>query len=118
MSALTQIGAINAVIEAWTQRGSTPFCIRLEVPASGSKTIKVTQPFYGYVAAYGYNGAHSGIYQLGYDSGSGVAINKAVATATDLTITRSGSNYTAANANATYKAILFIFTLEGSAEEV
>lgn len=84
-------------------------------PAGGSVQYKMSSGFRGIVLAYGGILNDTGMYMLAY--GTGYAVNKAIAAASNISITHSGATYTINN-NSQYDVPICVLTMIGTAEEV
>lgn len=116
MSTLTQIDAVNAVVEAWTIRGSDNFIQHVVDMAPGATfKLQVSDPWNAVQVSFGLSTNTSGFRLLSYVGGTSYI--RTVSSPAQQGITRSGNVYTWNNTS-TENVTIYIITMRGSAKEV
>lgn len=116
LDSFDRVAALNAVIEAWTRKGSAPWILHLEIPGGTSKQIQV-QP--DWCAEWHIFGNHQDLLGLKM-----TFINTGYSTRTfnvygaaGITITNASNVFTIANTT-NRVAQVYITSFRGMAEEV
>lgn len=111
-----RVAALNAVVEAWTRKGSNPFIKTINISAGSSYPLQCTTPWCGVIMAFATTTALSGLWLVRF-SGSGSSGIKAVSSATNITLTAANTGVlTIDNTRTSGTAVFKIISLEGICE--
>lgn len=111
-----RVAALNAVIEAWTRKGSNPFIKDFNLTAGSSYPLQCTKPWCGIVMAFSTADALTGLWMVRFSSAGNSGI-KVVSSATNISLTAVNTGVlTIENNRTSGTAVIKVVSLEGICE--